>query len=115
MTALENIFLQITASGLLQTVVPDPGLSAEDWQEILSLARAHSILPLIYDRCCGLASFVKLDRAVRKSYRQLAIAAISRQNLQTNELLTLLLEAQEQGLDPAVVKGITCRVLYPHE
>ena len=115
MTELMNVFLQIARSGLFEADVSDPGLSSEEWEEILRLAQAHSILPLIYDRCCKLSSFARLDRDVRKSWKRSAIAAVSRQNRQTNELLTLLLEAQGQGMDPVVVKGITCRVLYPHE
>ena len=91
----------------------EPGLSPEEWQALLVLASDHDLLGFVYDAVCNQPSFRNIPAEVRKPFQERAVASAMREVVQTNEFLTLLLHLQEKGLDPAVLKGIICRSLYP--
>ena len=96
-----------------KTISVDAELSSDEWEFILATSREQKLLSAIYHVSCGLSSFKKVDKNTLRTYRDAAVLSVTRQIVQTNEFLTLILHAQEQGLDPIVVKGITVRSLYP--
>lgn len=113
MTAAQLAFLAALRDGIRGIRPDDPGLSGEDWASFLRLADEQEVLPLLYDAVYRCASFRTLEIERRRSYREKALQLAGRQVVQSNEFLTLILRAQEKGLDPVVLKGITVRSLYP--
>ena len=107
------LFASIVSWARGQALTSDPGFSADEWEDLLRLAAEQEILPLVCDSVCGCSSYRHLDRERRIHYRDKSISLAVRQIVQTNEFLTLMLHAQERGLDPIVLKGIVVRSLYP--
>ena len=114
MTRNIEIFLTVLRSAVCgETLSNVPDLSTEQWEDVFRLALEHELLPLVFDTVYGLTSVKKLEREKYKDYREKSLQLAVRQIIQTNEFLTLLLHAQEKGLDPVVIKGVVCRSLYP--
>ena len=108
---VQEAFLRAAATGL-DGGTTDAELSAEEWESFFSCAKEQLLLPLIYEAVSESASFKSFPAKERVKWQKSAISTATRQIVQTNELLTLLLRAQARGLDPIVVKGIVCRQLY---
>ena len=113
MNLSERALLSVLGCTLHGGAPGDPGLSGDNWAELLTLAREQELLPLIYDAVCHLQSFCLLDSGRRADFQQTALEGVTREVMQRNDFLTLLLRAQAQGLDPVVLKGIVLRSLYP--
>ncbi len=91
-----------------------------DRQALLRLAAEQGLLPLTADCIYNTPSLNRaftgdqsFDASEWTKYRDAAVSASVRQITQANEFLTILLHAQERGLDPIVLKGVVCRNLYP--
>lgn len=91
----------------------DPELTAEEWETTLRLAAEQETLPLVFDAVCACPSLRRLGVERRRTIQKKALELATRQVVQTNEFLTLILAAQARGLDPVVLKGVTLRSLYP--
>ena len=107
----DSIFLSV-----LKKAAGNRGLPLEtadvDWSAILKKAAAHKLLPLVLDTL--MAEKIRLlPEGELKPFREAAVQSTVREVVQTNEFLTIIRHLQEKGLDPAVVKGIVCRELYP--
>lgn len=113
MSRAEDTFLLALSAALREQVPEDPAPEDGEWEQVLRLAAEQEVLPLVFDACVSLPSFKALDRDLRKKWQQKALLVATRQIVQTNEFLTLVLHAQAQGLDPVVFKGVVCRNLYP--
>ena len=113
MSRAEDTFLLLLSAALREQVPEDPAPEAGEWEQVLRLAAEQEVLPLVFDACVSLPSFKALDRETRRKWQRKALGVATRQIVQTNEFLTLVLHAQAQGLDPIVFKGIVCRSLFP--
>ena len=113
MNLSERALLSVLGCTLHGGVPDDPGLSGDNWAQLLTLAREQELLPLIYDAVCHLQSFCLLDSRRRADFQQAALEGVTREVMQRNDFLNLLCHAQAQGLDPVVLKGIVLRSLYP--
>ena len=114
MTRSDEVLLSTIRLGLHGAIIEDdPQLTAIDWDTLLKRAAEQEILPLVYEAIYRCPSFKAVDKTVRDEYRTRALQTATRQIVQTNEFLTLLLHAQAAGLDPVVLKGIVVRSLYP--
>lgn len=114
MTKIEEMFLNLLKAGLEDREdVSDPAFSIESWEKVFRIASDQSLLPIILD-CVERNPFASsIDFSLRKEQRRRALRQVSHQVVQTNEFLTLLLEAEKQGLHPIVLKGLIVRSLYP--
>lgn len=92
---------------------PDPELTPDEWEYLLNLSSEQEILPLVLDTCIREASLKAIPKEKYLRWQQRAITISTRQIVQTNEFLTLMLHAQARGLNPVILKGIVCRNLYP--
>ena len=138
MNAVDTALLALLRAALHGENPADPGLTPEDWQTLLRRAEAHKLLPLILDAACSLRS---CRAALRQSlpsggkvspqatdeethreaasptdvpdWKQAVLSQVSRQVVQENEFLNLILALRDRGLEPIVVKGCVCRALYP--
>jgi len=114
MTRTDTALLNAIRVGLRgKPLADDPSLAADEWAALLRRSREQELLPLVYEAVYRCPSFRLLDRSVREEYRTQALQSATRQITQTNELLTLLLDAHSSGLDPVVIKGVVLRSLYP--
>ena len=109
MTQTERQFLQIIASGL-QGEPYDGQVRPSDVPDLLRMADEHSLLPFVTHALCHQKDYPK-ETTQKEQTR--AISQSVRQIVQSKEFLTLIHNAQQQGLDPVVLKGITVRSLYP--
>ena len=109
--AVHETLLKAAAAGL-KGETTEAELPAEEWGSLFSCAAEQFLLPLVYEAVSDSASFKQFPVKERSEWQKRAVSAAIRQIMQTNELLTLILRAQERGLDPIVVKGIICRNLY---
>ena len=109
MTQTDRLFLEIF-SGALRGEKYNGALKPEEAKALLQEADEHSLLPLIGD---AISHQSTLSGNTIQGEKARALSQSIRQIIQTNEFLTLLLDAQLQGLDPIVLKGVTIRSLYP--
>ena len=96
--------------------VPAPigeDLSPEQWEQIMDQARAHNVLPMIYEAVCRIPSLCHGHPALLSGVKQAAFHSIVTQTVKTAEFLSLERILLSAGLRPLVVKGIICRSLYP--
>lgn len=107
-------FLSILKAALCGTPLDSlEEFSSQEWEQILSMAEAHKVLPLVYEAIYSApavrdgdgASFLRSKRMVRYQ--------VMTQALKTEEFLQLNERLQEAEITPLVVKGIVCRQLYP--
>ena len=112
MNQLSQMLLALLRAGIRDSA-PEalPELPPDRWQELLSLARAHKVLPLIFEPALPLLRDADpaLAASVKGQVRQQVIA----QTLRTGEFLELYRALEAEGAAPVVVKGIVCRSLYP--
>ena len=113
MTRIQDYFLTALCRAVRGLPADDPTFSDREWDELLRLAREQELLPLVYNAVCQCSSFQNLDTGKRDAYQNTALTAATRQTVQTNAFLDLLLAAQTEGLDPVVLKGLSVRELYP--
>ena len=114
MTREDEVFLSVLRCAVEEeSFSPDPDFTEKQWETVFRLAFEQELLPLVFDAVCVLPSVKRLDREKYRDRKEKSLQFAIRQIVQTNEFLTLLLRAQEQGLDPVVIKGVVCRSLYP--
>ncbi len=114
MSPSDLLLLKIIRTGLMgRPLKYDPALGPESWVNLLRSAEGQELLPLVFHAVYRLPSFKELDKTVFEDYQSRSLRAATRQIVQANEFLTLLLHAQATGLDPVVMKGIIVRNLYP--
>ena len=95
-----------------EKVMWEDGLSAEDWAELFRLCQHHQILPMIYDTVYACPAFASCPPDLVQMIKGQVIRQVMTQSRKTEEFLQLYGKLTEQGLTPAVVKGIICRSLY---
>lgn len=83
----------------------------EQWQQIIPLAEAHHVLPLIYEAACRLPGIKRSP--VFLPVRQQIFQQVFQQVRKTNDFLRLFRHLTDGGITPLVTKGIICRNLYP--
>ena len=91
--------------------VPNERLQLKQWEQILLLAQAHQVLPMVVNACYQTPGLVgtPLLASARVSVRQQVFV----QARKTAEFLVLYRKLRQAGAAPLVVKGIICRNLYP--
>ncbi len=114
MTGTDGTFFAALRAALrAQPLADDPQHDGSGWCVVLRRAEEQQLLPLVYEAVCRVHSFRTLAPDTCRHFQEKAVSAAVRQIVQTNEFLTLMLHAQRQGLDPAVLKGVCIRSLYP--
>ena len=110
-----ELFLQALSAALKNEYVPwDHPLSRNEWEEILSLAEAHRVLPMVFQAVYACPAAKLADKRLMSFYRSCAIQMVALQTWKSAEFHPLLQALQEAGIQPLVVKGVTCRELYPN-
>lgn len=107
----QRCLLEATAASLRGERVLWQNLSPADWNELLRLAAAHKLLPLVaeaaYD-CPAAKAWEGWPRVLRG-----VKATLLRQLTKQQELLRVYDGLCRAGTNPLVVKGSVCAALYP--
>jgi hypothetical protein len=103
MTQTEKTFLNMLSRALGASVPDEP--TAGDDGELLSLAAAHKLVPLL--------STVFPAGEIPAQWKRQTLQQAVLQTRRTSAFLALYRQMEEAGLHPLVVKGILCRSLYP--
>ena len=104
---IDKIFLESVASGLERSRIEDPGLSSEEWRDLMRLSVEQSLLPLVFE-----AVYTFLPEDLERRYRAQTLAWISRQMRDTEAFLRMYRQLTDCGIEPLVIKGIVCRDAY---
>ncbi len=125
MKQIEQLLLLLLRAAIHNFEPSDPALNPADWEALLKLCESHKLLPLILDTASKLPSCRDALKTIPgavvspepeapgKPWMELALEQVGRQAIQENEFLNLILFLQSRGLDPVVLKGPVCRLLYP--
>lgn len=56
----QKVFLEILSSSVHQTNLSDISLNIEEWNRVLSLARIHNVVSLVFEKASEISAFTKL-------------------------------------------------------
>ncbi len=87
-------------------------MTGEEWAALLKLAQIHRVLPLVFQAVYRSAEGA--EPGFLQPWRAQVRQQVMIQAQKTAEFLPLLDRLQAAGVAPLVVKGITCRGLYPN-
>lgn len=115
MDNLSIIFLQTIKASLTGSYIEDAScfdeLSSEDWRALIHMAEIHKLLPLFYE-----VAHVYMEKAepeLALALKRRNMQQVMLQTIKTADFLDMYKKLAKAGLRPLVVKGITCRNLYP--
>lgn len=115
MKKVYTLFLQAVAAAMKNEKVDwQEELSQQEWEELLKLAEAHRVLPMVYQTVYDCPAAKTADPQVMAYFRTCSVQMVVLQTRKTAEFLPLLEALRAAGAEPLVVKGITCRGLYPN-
>lgn len=107
-----EILLSALRCALKGTILPPrPELEPGQWADIFRIANEHKILPLIFEAVYQQPGLQSGNLAAQ--YRRAVMGSVFTQTAKTAEFLELYGRLRRGGVTPIVVKGITCRSLYP--
>lgn len=114
MDQLHLQFLNILRSALRgEQAQPVDPLPPEQLTGLLTLARTHNVLPMIYEAIFTWPSICSADPGLIASCRNQVFRQVIIQTAKTSELLSMIRHLDASGIRPLVVKGLICRQLYP--
>ena len=110
-----ELFMEALGAALKnQTVSWGADIGPEAVRSVLTIAEAHRVLPMVYQAVLPCSGAAALDPDLRRKYRRTTMQMVMLQTRRTAEFLPLLQKLKAAGAEPLVVKGITCRRLYPN-
>ena len=110
MTPIHKAFLTLLRISLGSSETP-PKLTKEQWANLLELAEAHKLLPMVFE--AGFPLLRSADPALAAAAKGRVRNRVILQAMRTGEFLELYRKLTQSGATPLVVKGIVCRQLYP--
>lgn len=115
MTKSQTLFLQAVQAALKNEYVDwDEPISQEDWRGLFRLAEAHRMLPMVFQAVYLCPAAQQADRELMGYYRFCSLQMVALQAQKTAEFAPVLEALRRAEVQPLVVKGITCRELYPN-
>lgn len=112
---IEELFLKAVRASLKNEEVQwTQEMSIEEWQAFFKLAVEQQVLAMVYHSIFRCQAFQKLDEQYRNYWKTRVKDTVFKQIRMTMEFQNLYQLLVEQGVEPIVVKGIICRMLYPN-
>ncbi len=101
-----------------EKLVKDEPVEPEDFRRFLELAGKHHVLPLVYEASFESAAACRAiaeagDERWPAFYKAASVQQVLSQSVRTEAFLKLYARLAEAGFHPLVVKGLSCRELYP--
>ncbi len=113
MTTVHQRFLEAVRAFLKQETVHWEQVSSEEWEELLRLAAAHQVLPMVVEAVFNCPAFGTAPPPLVQQVRLQIRTAVVHQMTATSEFLGVYAALLKAGVRPLVVKGLVCRSLYP--
>ena len=107
MEKVGRLFLQSATLGLDRNRIEDPGLSQDEWRELMQLSAEQAMLPIVFE-----AVYSVMPAELEKEYRAAALSWICKQVRNTEAFLEIYRKLLEKNIEPLVFKGIVCRDTY---
>lgn len=115
MDRIHSLFMEAMGAALKnQAVCWGEDVSLDALSKVLALARAHHVLPMIFEAVHSCPAAAQLDAKIFRELQKAAAMAAMTQSFKTAEFLELYEFLRRRGLKPLVVKGVVCRQLYPN-
>ena len=115
MDCVNQLFLEAVGAALKnEPVTWEQEVSREQWQQLLEIAEAHRMLPMVYQSIYRCPAASAMPREMQLQYKMAAWSMMAAQVRKTQEFLPVLEALRRGGTEPLVVKGMICRRLYPN-
>lgn len=113
MERLYERFLQAMRAALRNETVNWDDMTAEEMENLITLAQEHHVLPMIFEAIYACPSAQVMHPWLYSQCRRGTVQSVMAQSMKTAEFLELSRAFDRAGVRPLVVKGIICRELYP--
>lgn len=115
MNTQQRDFLKIISAALINRPPDFQGYQRpEDWKRLHKICSEQKLSPMIYDQLYRLPAFQNVPASLQQKWMGEAVAVASRQVIQTESFARVCDELTRRGIRYVVLKGISCRVWYPH-
>lgn len=109
------LFLEAVSAALKsEQVTWEEEISREEWSALFRLAEAHRMLPMVFQGVYNCPAAREADAGVMRYYRMCSMQMMVLQTRRTAQFREVLKALQDAGVRPLLIKGITCRELYPN-
>lgn len=105
-----DALLNLLSACVNHTLLNNLSLSFDEWRAVITLARAHNVLALFFEKASEDENFTALPE-----YQQLifeTMSLVAGQARRTEAFLSLYNQFLKVDIYPIVMKGIICRLLY---
>lgn len=109
-------FLECLRGFLLETE-PESCLgegTEPEWRDLFLLARAHRVVPMVYESLGRMEEFAHRPEEYRRTFRRCAAADMMWQTEKNKELVRICEKIYGEEIPCLVLKGMVCRELYSH-
>lgn len=111
----ETVLFEILRTALFDnSVKPQLPLSIDSWQELHKAACMQKLWPLVFEEVAGSPEYAALPPEIQTLWMQEALASVSRQVRQSEELHKVCTAFCGKGIKYVILKGISCRRYYPN-
>lgn len=115
MERIHSLFLDAVAAALEDRQANwDDGVSLEELSQVMKLAKAHHMLPMVFEAVHSCHAASEMDFHSFRELQKATVLSVAAQAEKTEEFLQLYDWMRKQNLKPLVVKGLICRNLYPN-
>ena len=115
MNKCDKLFLEAFRASLENRKVEwDFEITADEWVLLFKKAEIHQVLPLIFEAVFACPAAQAMGQNFFMPYRRKMMQQVMLQIRKTEEFMNLYRFLRAKGLHPLMVKGITCRHLYPN-
>lgn len=112
---MNSLFLDAMRCALKnQQVTWQQEITTAQWEQLFELSRTQRVLPMIYNAVFSCPSARRADKAVFAAVRKQVFQQVLIQVQKDQEFEQLYRFLEQEGLRPAIVKGMVCRTLYPN-
>ena len=91
----------------------DSPMGEDAWKGLIELAQAQNVLPMLADSAYPSPAFQAQPEGWRNGLKGLCVRTAVGQTVRSAAFLRLLRTLERAGIQVVVMKGITCRALYP--
>ena len=114
MNKCDKLFLEAFKASLENKKVEwDFEITPDEWILLFRKAEIHHVLPLILEAVYACPAAAEVGANFFVPYKRKMMQQVMIQMRKTEEFLNLYRFLKSKGLHPLMVKGITCRQLYP--
>lgn len=115
MNKCDKLFLEAFRASLENRKVEwDFEITPDEWVLLFRKAEIHQVLPLIFEAVFACPAAQVMGKNFFMPYRRKMMQQVMLQIRKTEEFMNLYRFLHAKGLHPLMVKGITCRQLYPN-